>query len=132
MHAIHLARRIVRIVPFTGPCAFQGSLDPPCGFVPPPHPPRTQAHDEAANNVAGHIQRPENEVAGMLQLWQLAVRDMSCGRDPDWVGIRRMVLKTSPPYAEYIDSLINFVAEKAGGAGRRALARHSFLLAGQH
>ena len=46
-------------------------------------PPRVQAHDEVANNVAGHIQRPENEVAGMLQLWQLAVRDMSCGRDPD-------------------------------------------------
>lgn len=76
---------------------------------------RSQIDAEAANNVAGHIQRPENEVAGMLQLWQLAVQDMVCGRDPDWVGIRRMVLKTSPPYAEYIDSLINFVAEKAGG-----------------
>ena len=95
-------------------CLSSKSRHPLC-VCPPPHPPRTQAHDEAANNVAGHIQRPENEVAGMLQLWQLAVRDMSCGRDPDWVGIRRMVLKTSPPCAEYIDSLINFVAEKAGG-----------------
>ena len=70
---------------------------------------------QAANNVAGHIQRPENEVAGLLQLWQLAAQDMRRGRDPDWLAIRRMVLKTAPPYADYLDSLINFVAEKAGG-----------------
>lgn len=99
---------------YTGPCAFLPSVATLCEFLPVPAP-RTRPDDEAANNVAGHIQRPENEVAGLLQLWQLAVRDMTCGRDPDWVSIRRVVLKTSPPYAEYIDSLINFVAEKAGG-----------------
>ena len=48
-------------------------------------------------------------------MWQLAVQDMRRGRDPDWLGIRRMVLRTPPPYADYLDSLINFVAEKAGG-----------------
>ena len=84
-----------------------------CYPPPPPPAPRAQAHDEVAKNVAGHIQRPENEVAGTLQPRQLVVRDMCCGRDRDWVGIRAMVLKTSP-YAEYNDSLINIVAEKAG------------------
>lgn len=76
-----------------------------------------QPQKQAANNVAGHLQRPENEVAGLLQLWQLAVVDMRGGRDPDWVGIRRRVLQTAPPYADYLDSLVNFVAEKAGGQG---------------
>lgn len=71
---------------------------------------------QAAANVAGHIQRQENEVAGMSQLWRFAASAFRQGEDPDWADIKKQILKTQPPYAGYLDSLIMFVVQRAGGA----------------
>ena len=69
----------------------------------------------SARNVAGHVQRKENEMQGLVQLQSLAASSQRQGKDPDWAAIRKAVLRTRPPFAESLDSMIAFVAAKAGG-----------------
>ena len=70
---------------------------------------------QAARNVRGHMARQENEMQGLVYLHTLAAKYEKLGKTPNWVDIKRLVLKTHPPYATYVESLISFVAAKAGG-----------------
>ena len=37
-----------------------------------------------------------------------------CGKEPDWVVIKKTVLDSEPPFAADIDFLTNFIIGKAG------------------
>ena len=70
---------------------------------------------QAAGNVAGHVQRKVHEVAGLLQMHQLWAADQSGGHVADWGRIKRMVLRTKPPFADDLDDLIAFLSTMSGG-----------------
>lgn len=70
---------------------------------------------KAARNVAGHMQRPESELSGMMKMHALAATYQRNGQQVDWAEVRRIVERTRPPYAAYTDALAAFIATRSGG-----------------
>ena len=70
---------------------------------------------QAARNVAGHVQRKENEVQGLLKMHAMAASSQKAGQPVNWTAIKRAVLRSKPPFAAVIDHLVNFLATKSGG-----------------
>ena len=70
---------------------------------------------QEARNVAGHIQRQENEMRGLLQLHNLAASAMKRKEILDWSVIKRIVRRSRPPFAESLDNMVAFVAARSGG-----------------
>ena len=68
---------------------------------------------QSARNATGHLQRKENEVSGLLKIHSVASAMQTSGLPVDWAHIRRMVLRTRPPYEHYVDSLCTFVAARS-------------------
>ena len=70
---------------------------------------------QSARNAAQHVARSEHEVQVMLRIHKLArVRQLQ-GSEPDWDAVKVAVLRSRPPCAEDLPSLIAFVASCAGG-----------------
>ena len=59
--------------------------------------------------------RGESEMQTMLKLHSRAAAATLAGNAPDWAAIRREVLKTRPPAANKLESLIAFVVARSGG-----------------
>jgi hypothetical protein len=76
-----------------------------------------EALRKAAKNVAGHVQRKETEMQGLLQLHAAAVSYQERGVDVDWATIKRAVMKSRPPFADSLDAMVAFVACRSGGLG---------------
>ena len=70
---------------------------------------------QAARNVAGHVQRKINEAQGLQQLHSLAATAQRLGHEPDWVSIKRAVLRSRPPFGEAVDDMLAFLATRSGG-----------------
>ena len=68
----------------------------------------------AAYNVYGSVQQKPSEIQGLLQLYRMAKQMQDCGKDPDWVAIKKTVLDSEPPFAADIDFLTDFIICKAG------------------
>jgi hypothetical protein len=71
--------------------------------------------------MAGHVQRAENELGGLLKIHALSASMQRSGRGIDWSVVRRSVLRSRPPYAHYIEALEAFVISKAGGTDGKYL-----------
>ena len=52
---------------------------------------------QAARNVAGHVQRKENEVQGLLKMHAMAASSQKAGQPVNWTSIKRAVLRSKPP-----------------------------------
>jgi hypothetical protein len=70
---------------------------------------------QAAGNVSGHVQRKVHEISGLLQMHNLWAACESGGHVPDWSRIKRLVMRTKPPFADDLDDLIAFLSTKSGG-----------------
>ena len=70
---------------------------------------------QGARNVSGHVQRKIHEVQGLQQLHTMAALAQRQGQEPDWVAIKRAVLRSRPPFADSIDAMISFLATRSGG-----------------
>jgi hypothetical protein len=70
---------------------------------------------QAAKNVSGHLQRKIHEVQGMQQMHNLASAAQAAKQPVDWGNIKRAVLRSKPPFAESLDSIIQFIAVRSGG-----------------
>ena len=79
------------------------------------HYPRTLPVLQGARNVAGHLQRKVHEVQGLQQMHSMAASSQKAGKEPDWQGIKRAVLRSRPPFAESVDDMIAFLATRSGG-----------------
>lgn len=67
--------------------------------------------------MAGHLQRAESEVSGLVKIFNMASAFMSRGEPVEWNVIRRSILRTRPPYAASLNALIAFAAARSGGPG---------------
>ena len=63
---------------------------------------------QAAGN--SQAQRPIHEVQGIAAMHRAA----ASSQEPDWESIKRAVLRTLPPWADDVDSLIAFAVSKSG------------------
>jgi hypothetical protein len=81
---------------------------------------------QRARNANSNTNRRENEMAGLLQLHTLSV---SCPKPVDWAVVKRVVLKTNPPFAEKIDNMVAFVIARSGGSGGLFLKQLAILSA---
>ena len=77
--------------------------------------PRALVVMQAARNVAGHIQRQENEVQALAKMHSMAASCLKSGRPVNWMDIKRAVLRSRPPFAHQVEHLVNFLASKSGG-----------------
>jgi hypothetical protein len=72
---------------------------------------------QSARNVSGQIQRKESEMQGLLRLHGMASTAQAAGKEPDWCGIKRAVLRSRPPFSDRLDDMISFLATRSGGVG---------------
>ena len=67
---------------------------------------------QRARNANSNVLRRENEMAGLLQLHALSA---SCPQPVDWQVVKKVVLKTNPPFADKVDNMVAFVVTLSGG-----------------
>ena len=80
---------------------------------------------QEARNLAGHIQRPVSEGQVLQDMFDQYKDMVGRNESVDWARIKRLVLRSRPPCADKIDSLVLFLIKRSGGANGQFL-RGSF------
>ena len=71
---------------------------------------------QEARNLAGHIQRPVSEGQVLQDMFDQYKEMVARHGTVDWAKIKRLVLRSRPPCADKIDSLVLFLIKRSGGA----------------
>ena len=68
-----------------------------------------------SRNTSGHIQRPENEVAGLTKLLHLWTQQKEMGNDPHYPSILKDVTRGNPCWKGLVHHFCSFQARRSGG-----------------
>ena len=71
---------------------------------------------QTAMNMPNSTGRKENEMQGLLKLHSLSATAMRAGSDVNWPVVKRAVLRSRPQYSDNIDSMVEFLVARSGGA----------------
>ena len=71
---------------------------------------------QEARNLAGHIQRPVSEGQVLQDMFDQYKEMVGRQESVGWDRIKRLVLRSRPPCADKIDSLVLFLIKRSGGA----------------
>ena len=70
---------------------------------------------QEARNAPGHVQRATSQLHGLMVIYRLWSTTLP---NPDFVTIKRAVLRDCPVWGSGVDAMITFVAEKASADGK--------------
>ena len=70
---------------------------------------------QLARNMSATMLRKESELQGLLRLHTMSAAAMALQRDVNWPGIKKMILRSRPPYGNILDDMISFLIGKSGG-----------------
>ena len=68
-----------------------------------------------ARNVGSTLNRQESEMQTLLRLHTLSAQHSTARTSVSWQSIRRAILRTRPPCAEKLGSMISFIIARSGG-----------------
>ena len=70
---------------------------------------------QEGRNLAGHVQRPVSEGQVLQDMFDQYKEMVARHGTVDWAKIKRLVLRSRPPCADKIDSLVLFLIKRSGG-----------------